>query len=133
MARILIVDDDRAILEFAARALAGGGHDVVRADTAFVALDHLSTRSFDLLLTDIAMPEMDGIALALKASKDFPALRILLMSGYAEERERAHNLDALIHGVLAKPFALDLLLTEVVRALGGPDGPSHGGLGRTAG
>lgn len=49
------------------------------------------------------MPGLDGIALALKASKDHPELRILLMTGFVSEQQRAHNLDALIHRVIAKP------------------------------
>ena len=55
---------------------------------------------FDLLLTDIRMPIMDGIALSLAAARDFPDLTILLMTGYADQRERAHGLDALIHDVI---------------------------------
>ena len=61
---------------------------------------------FDLLLTDIRMPIMDGIALALAAARDFPDLTILLMTGYADQRERAHGLDAIIHDVIAKPFSV---------------------------
>jgi two-component system, cell cycle response regulator CpdR len=60
------------------------------------------------------MPELDGIALALKASKDYPAMKILLMTGYATERQRAHNLEALVDRVLMKPFTLD----EIQRAVG---------------
>ena len=52
------------------------------------------------------MPVMDGIALALAASRDYPALPILLMTGYADQRERAHGLTALIHDVITKPFTL---------------------------
>ena len=52
------------------------------------------------------MPELDGITLALKVSSDFPDMPILLMTGYAAERQRAHNLDVLIHDVITKPFTL---------------------------
>ena len=52
------------------------------------------------------MPVMDGIALALAAARDHPALTILLMTGYADQRERAYGLDALIHDVITKPFSL---------------------------
>jgi CheY-like chemotaxis protein len=72
---------------------------------------------FDLLLTDIRMPVMDGIALALAAARDFPDLTILLMTGYADQRERAQGLDALIHDVLAKPFTLAMLRAAVSEAL----------------
>ncbi|HUI94635.1 MAG TPA: response regulator, partial [Xanthobacteraceae bacterium] len=72
---------------------------------------------FDLLLTDIRMPIMDGIALALAAARDFPELTILLMTGYADQRERAHGLEALIHDVLAKPFSVVSLRQAVNEAL----------------
>ncbi|MBM3560573.1 MAG: response regulator, partial [Alphaproteobacteria bacterium] len=60
----------------------------------------------DLPVTDIVMPGMDGIALALKASREHPDMAILLMTGYAAERQRTHNLEELIHRVVAKPFTL---------------------------
>jgi len=60
---------------------------------------------------------MDGIALALAAARDFPELTILLMTGYAEQRERAHGLDALIHDVIAKPFSVGALRQAVNEAL----------------
>jgi two-component system cell cycle response regulator CpdR len=63
------------------------------------------------------MPIMDGIALAL-AALDHPAVTILLMTGYADQRERAHGLDALIHDVIAKPFTLATMRTAVNGALG---------------
>ena len=60
-----------------------------------------------MLVTDIVMPNVDGIALALKAVRLFPDLRIVMISGYAQERMRAHNLDALVHRIIAKPFSLE--------------------------
>ncbi|HVM81125.1 MAG TPA: response regulator, partial [Stellaceae bacterium] len=75
--------------------------------------------TFDLLLTDIVMPGLDGIALALKASKDHPDLKILLMTGYAAEKQRAHNLDALIHRVIEKPFTLEQICAAVKEELEG--------------
>ena len=83
------------------------------------ALDLLAreTARFDLLLTDIRMPIMDGIALALAAARDFPELTILLMTGYADQRERAHGLDAIIHDVIAKPFSVAALRGAVNEAL----------------
>ena len=63
------------------------------------------------------MPGMDGIALALKATKDHPDMAILLMTGYAAERQRAHNLDELIHEVVAKPFTLKQICAAADDAL----------------
>lgn len=106
MARILVAEDDRAVQSFVARALAHKGHKVTTSDDGVQALEQLSVNSFDLLITDIVMPELDGIALALKVTKDYPELPILLMTGYSAERQRAHNLDELICRVITKPFTL---------------------------
>jgi len=72
---------------------------------------------FDLLLTDIRMPLMDGIALALSVARDHPRIIILLMTAYADQRERAANLDALIHDVVLKPFTLAEIKAAVADAL----------------
>ena len=61
------------------------------------------------------MPLMDGIALALAAARDHPAIIILLMTAYADQRERASNLDALIHDVILKPFTLAEIKAAVAR------------------
>lgn len=119
MARILVAEDERAVREFVLRALSQKGHQVRAVEDGLQALDALEQESFDLLLTDIVMPGMDGIALALKLRRDKPDLRILLMSGYAAERQRAHNLDALMHRVVAKPFTLRDLCGAVDDVLSG--------------
>jgi CheY-like chemotaxis protein len=108
MARILIAEDEDALRALCARALMSDGHDVMTACDGAEALDTLVREEgrFDLLLTDIKMPVMDGIALALSAARDHPDVTILLMTGYADQRERAHGLDALIHDVISKPFSL---------------------------
>jgi len=119
MARVLIAEDEEALCAMCARALTMDGHEVVAARDGGEALDVLVREDgrFDLLLTDIRMPIMDGIALALSAARDFPNLTILLMTGYADQRERAHGLDALIHDVIAKPFTLATLRDAVKEAL----------------
>ncbi len=119
MARILIAEDEEALCAMCARALSTAGHEVKTACDGSDALDLLKREAsnFDLLLTDIRMPIMDGIALALAAARDFPELTILLMTGYAEQRERAHGLDAIIHDVIAKPFSVASLRQTVHEAL----------------
>jgi len=107
LAAILIAEDDNAVREFVSRALRQDGHDITAVGDGQQALSALKKGRFDMLLTDIVMPQLDGIALALKAAKDFPDLPVLLMTGYAAERQRAHNLDALIQHVISKPFTLD--------------------------
>ena len=119
MAKILIAEDEEALREMCARGLKMAGHDVKTACDGSEALDILQREGgrFDLLLTDIRMPIMDGIALALASARDYPDLVILLMTGYADQRERAHGLEALIHDVIAKPFTLAVLRTAVEGAL----------------
>jgi two-component system, cell cycle response regulator CpdR len=119
MARILIAEDEDALAVFVERALARQGHDVRRVPDGLEAVAALATERFDLLVSDIVMPGLDGIALALKAGKDHPDMKILLMSGYAEERRRAHNLDALANHVLAKPFTLAQICEAVAKTLAG--------------
>src|SRR3979490_1686011 len=119
MARILIAEDEDAIRGLVARALLQDGHDVMTANDGAAALGVLAHEhgKFELLLTDIRMPLMDGIALALATARDHPQIVILLMTAYADQRERASNLEALIHDVVLKPFTLAELKTAVADAL----------------
>ena len=119
VARILIAEDEEAVRALVARALTQDGHDVVTASDGSEALEAFARAKsrFDLLLTDIKMPLMDGIALALAVARDDPELPILLMTGYADQRERASGLDALIHDVIAKPFTLLEIQYAVAGAL----------------
>ena len=119
MSRILIAEDEEALCAMCARALTMDGHAVKTAADGSEALDVLAREDgrFDLLLTDVRMPIMDGIALALNVARDFPSITILLMTGYADQRERAQGLDALIHDVITKPFTLASLRAAVNEAL----------------
>ena len=119
MPRILIADDEDSMRTRVARAIARDGHETVTAQDGAEALEILTREggAFDLLLTDIQMPIMDGIALALSAARDFPDLTILLMTGFADQRERASNLEALVHDVITKPFSVADLRTAVADAL----------------
>ncbi|MCZ8103785.1 MAG: response regulator [Alsobacter sp.] len=122
MAVILIADDEEPLRGFVARGLQLDGHTVHAAEDGAEALDMLLQPGafYDLLLTDIRMPMMDGIALALAAAQARPAMPIMLMTGYADQRERARNLDVLIREVLTKPFTLADLRSAVRQVLDGP-------------
>jgi two-component system cell cycle response regulator CpdR len=117
MARILVVDDEESIRGFVERALTLDGHEVLMAADGAEALDVLGTETFDLMLSDIRMPLMDGIALALSAARDCPDMTILLMTGFADQRERTVDLEALIHDVVTKPFSLAQLREAVTDAV----------------
>ena len=117
--RVLVAEDELPVRALVTRALTQDGHDVVATADGSEALEAFTNaeKPFDLLLTDIKMPMMDGIALALAVARDDPELPILLMTGYADQHERASGLDALIHDVIAKPFSLTAIRSAVNDAL----------------
>ena len=118
MARILIAEDDDAVRDLVVRALDEDGHELTATPDGAAALEVLShAGKFDLLLSDVKMPVLDGIALAMAAGRDYPDLRIMLMTGYADQRERAHGLDALVHDVINKPFSVEQIKGAVREAL----------------
>jgi CheY-like chemotaxis protein len=119
MSRVLIVDDEESMRMLVARAIAMDGHQTETAQDGAEALEILTREQgrFDLLLTDIQMPVMDGIALALATARDFPKLTILLMTGFADQRERAYGLNAIAHDVISKPFSVADIRTAVADAL----------------
>ncbi|MCB1437231.1 MAG: response regulator [Rhodobiaceae bacterium] len=123
MAKILIAEDDESMRETVRRALLLAGHEVTAVHNGAEAL-HALRGGFaaGLLLADIKMPVMDGIELALAVARDKPELPILLMTGYADQGARASGLEALIHGVLVKPFSLETLRQAVSEALAGAAG-----------
>jgi two-component system, cell cycle response regulator CpdR len=125
MANILIAEDEEGLRSLVACALGAEGHAVTVVPDGAEALEALGREPFDLLLADIKMPVMDGIALALAAARDYPSLVMMLMTGYADQRERACGLESLIHDVLTKPFTLAELRQAVSAGLAAgrtPDG-----------
>ena len=121
MARILVAEDDPSVRAFVVSALTMKGHEVVAEEDGGLAAETVDAENgrFDLLLSDIKMPIMDGIGLALHVAAKFPDVIIVLMTGFADQRERAHGLEALIYDVITKPFTLVDLLQKVDDALAG--------------
>lgn len=119
MAKILLTEDDEAVRAFIGRALAMDGHEVVEAGDGEEGFDCLQEHqgAFDLLLSDIKMPFMDGIELAHTAATSWPDLKILMMTGYADQRERADNLSKIVVDVVSKPFTLAQIREHVRSAL----------------
>lgn len=113
--RILLTEDDESVRAFVSRALELDGHRVETAGDGVEAMERLEARDgdFDLLVSDVKMPLMDGIALAHKAAGQWPGLPILLMTGYADQRERAEDLSKVIRDVLTKPFTLQEIRAAV--------------------
>jgi two-component system cell cycle response regulator CpdR len=117
VARILVAEDQPDIRGIIDRALSAAGHKVTTAADGAAALEIMGRESFDLLLTDIVMPIMDGVALALNVSSSYPSTRILMMTGYSDQRDRAFNLDVLIHDIVLKPFTIEEIILKVEEAL----------------
>jgi DNA-binding NtrC family response regulator len=119
MAKLLIVEDDASVRTLSARALERAGHNVATAADGAqgLALIRAALGGYDLVVSDIRMPEMDGIEMAKAAAAGFPAIRIMLMTGYADQRERAEELDGIILDVVQKPFSLAEIRARVEQAL----------------
>jgi two-component system cell cycle response regulator CpdR len=119
MIRILLAEDEEAMRTYLARALQNAGYDVVAVDRGTAALPLLENESFDLLLSDIVMPEMDGIELAQRCSEISPQTKVMFITGFAAVSLRASR-EAPQTKVLSKPFHLKDLVLEVQRLFGDP-------------
>ena len=118
MAKILLAEDDLAVRSFVARALEQRGHSVMAVNDGGQALSALDRNDFELLITDIVMPELDGIALSIEVASRFPDLPILMLTGFSAERQRVHNLSEFSHPVITKPFSLNDICAAAERCLG---------------
>ena len=114
MYRILLAEDDQGMREYLTRALERSGYAVTAVDRGTEALPLLETERFDLLLSDIVMPEMDGIELAQRAGELVPDLRIMFITGFAAVTLKAGRAIPEAR-MLSKPFHLRDLVLEVDR------------------
>ena len=115
MAKILLAEDDDDMRRFLVRALERAGHEVTSFAEGASAFEELKQASFDLLLTDIVMPEMDGIELARRAAELDPALKIMFITGFAAVALNPDSRAPKDAKVLSKPFHLRDLVAEVER------------------
>lgn len=114
MIRILLAEDDSVMREYLTRALERSGYAVTAVDRGTAALPLIEAEHFDLLLTDIVMPEMDGIELAQKVAEIAPTTRVMFITGFAAVTLRAGKAMPQAR-VLSKPFHLRDLVMEVDR------------------
>ena len=114
MIRILLAEDDRVMREYLTRALERSGYAVSAVDRGTEAIPLLESQPFDLLLTDIVMPEMDGIELAQRAGEMCPDLRVMFITGFAAVALQGGR-TAPEAKLLSKPFHLKDLVAEVDR------------------
>lgn len=114
MIRILLAEDDQAMRGYIARALDNAGYSVVAVGSGVEAMPHINTEIFDLLLSDIVMPEMDGIELAQRCNEISPSTKVMFITGFAAVTLKA-NREAPHAKMLSKPFHLKDLVMEVER------------------
>ena len=114
MIRILLAEDDDSMREYLSRALERVGYSVTAVDRGTAALPLIETETFDLLLTDIVMPEMDGIELAQRAGAIAPQMRVMFITGFAAVALKMGGTPPNAK-VLSKPFHLRDLVLEVDR------------------
>ncbi|MDE2341551.1 MAG: response regulator [Alphaproteobacteria bacterium] len=118
MIRILLAEDEAAMRQYLARALERSGYAVTAVDRGTEAYALLQAgEHFDLLLTDIVMPEMDGIELSQKASMLCPEIKVMFITGFSAVSLRAGQ-SMPNAKILSKPFHLRDLVLEVERAFG---------------
>jgi two-component system cell cycle response regulator CpdR len=117
MHKILLAEDDGDMRRFLEKALSNAGYEVVAFDNGRSAYDRLREEAFELLLTDIVMPEMDGIELARRATEIDPDLKVMFITGFAAVALNADNKAPKEAKVLSKPFHLKDLVNEVERLL----------------
>ncbi|MCB1487443.1 MAG: response regulator [Bauldia sp.] len=117
MTRILLAEDDNDMRRFLVKALQNAGHDVVSFDNGQSAYERLREEPFTLLLTDIVMPEMDGIELARRATELDPDLKVMFITGFAAVALNPESNAPPAAKVLSKPFHLKDLVNEVEKLL----------------
>ncbi len=117
MNRILLAEDDNDMRRFLAKALQNAGYDVVSFDNGRSAYERIREEPFTLLLTDIVMPEMDGIELARRATELDPDLKVMFITSFAAVALNPDSNAPREAKVLSKPFHLRELVTEVERLL----------------
>jgi two-component system cell cycle response regulator CpdR len=116
--RILLAEDDDSMRGFLVRAIERAGYEVVAVDRGTAALPYIASGKFDLLLTDIVMPEMDGIELAQRATALAPHMRVMFITGFAAVALAKGSGAPSDAKVLSKPFHLRDLVAEIDRIFG---------------
>lgn len=118
--RILVVDDEQAVRDLLSKTLTMADYDVDTADDGPSAIERLRAVAYDLLITDLKMPGMDGLAVIREARKLAPDLRVIIITGYSTEASAIEAINLGVSGYLTKPFRLPRILAAAARALGEP-------------
>jgi excisionase family DNA binding protein len=118
--RILVVDDEQAVRDLLAKTLTMADYDVDTAADGPAALDRLRAAEYDLLITDLKMPGMDGLTVIREARKVRPDVSVVIITGYSTEASAIEAINLGVAGYLTKPFRLPRILAATARALGEP-------------
>jgi DNA-binding NtrC family response regulator len=121
MANVLVVDDDQRVREALVGMLKSAGHRTDQTGSAHEALAKLEGEQFDLLFTDLSMPEMDGWAVASEVRRRWPGVKVVLMTGYAVPPETVHKNRELVSEVIFKPIRFDDLSSTLNQVLSRSD------------
>lgn len=119
MAHLLLVASDTPVRRALRAMLVSTGYDVACADDGAAAMTHLRHHRIDLLVTDLRLPLMDGLALVLAAKKQRPQIKALIMSNEFSLQSNLRALDVRVESVMQKPFSVQDLRGEVARLLPG--------------
>ena len=116
--RILVVDDEQGWRDLFAWELSSKGYGVTVADSGPDAIKRASRETFDLVITDIKMPGMDGVDAFKAIRKMQPLVKVILMTGYALEDRVREGLDSKASTFIRKPFDIDLMHHTIEKTLG---------------
>lgn len=118
--RILVVDDEQAVRDLLAKTLTMADYDVDAAPDGASAIERLRAVEYDLLITDLKMPGMDGLSVIREARRIMPDLPVIIITGYSTEASAIEAINLGVAGYLTKPFRLPRILAATARALGEP-------------
>jgi len=118
--RILVVDDEQAVRDLVAKTLAMADYDVETVADGPTAIERLRTNEYDLLITDLKMPGMDGLSVIREARRQSAELPIIIITGFSTEASAIEAINLGVSGYLTKPFRLPRVLAATARALGEP-------------
>ena len=116
--RVLVVDDEASIRDLLAKTLALAEYDVDASPDGRAAITRLRAQSYDLLITDLKMPGMDGLTLIREARRLSPALPVVIITAYSTEASAIEAINLGVHGYLTKPFRIAKILGTAAKALG---------------
>ena len=118
--RVLIVDDEQAVRDLVSKTLSMAHYDVETADDGPTAVERLRTTDYDLLITDLKMPGMDGLSVIREARRKSDQLPIIIITGFSTEASAIEAINLGVSGYLTKPFRLPRIVSAAARALGEP-------------